>query len=62
MSTLNVWTLFNMILRLTLGFGLPNVAMWVWGWCGGVCWGACVYGVRAMFRSLINISLRCSRA
>ncbi|PNW83103.1 hypothetical protein CHLRE_06g306650v5 [Chlamydomonas reinhardtii] len=29
MSTLNVWTLFNMILRLTLGFGLPNVAMYM---------------------------------
>ncbi|KAG2426351.1 hypothetical protein HXX76_013108 [Chlamydomonas incerta] len=29
MSTLNVWTLMNMVLRLTLGFGLPNVAMYM---------------------------------
>ncbi|KAG2436143.1 hypothetical protein HYH02_011649 [Chlamydomonas schloesseri] len=29
MSTLNVWTLMNMALRLTLGFGLPNVAMYM---------------------------------
>ncbi|KAG2490672.1 hypothetical protein HYH03_010841 [Edaphochlamys debaryana] len=29
MSTLNVWTLANMIMRLTLGFGLPNVAMYM---------------------------------
>ncbi|GFR49005.1 hypothetical protein Agub_g11026 [Astrephomene gubernaculifera] len=29
LSTLNVWTLLNMTLRLTLGFGLPNVAMYM---------------------------------
>lgn len=27
MSTLNVWMLLNTALRLTLGFGLPEVAM-----------------------------------
>ncbi len=27
MSTLNTWALLNAVLRLTLGMGLPNVAM-----------------------------------
>lgn len=43
MSTLNTWALLNAVLRLTLGLGLPNVAM-VLGlflpysrWGGRVC-------------------------
>lgn len=29
LSTLNVWALLNMVVRLTLGFGLPNLAMYM---------------------------------
>jgi hypothetical protein len=29
MSVLNVWTLLNLLVRLSVGFGLPNIAMYM---------------------------------
>lgn len=29
LSTINAWALLNMIVRLALGFGLPNIAMYM---------------------------------